>query len=573
MKRNRILIGFFAASTLWGMSNMLLSCTDWDDHYGDSGIMGSSNATLWENISSNAQFSNFAALLKQEGYDKVLNSDQTFTVWAPLDGTFNNDSLANLSDSKLKTQFIQNHIARSSYSASGSVNDQIYMMNEKRLNFKGNGSYTISNVEVEDPNISSSNGILHALGGLIPFRHNIYESLNSDIYPIDSLSDFYHSYDRKVLDESKSTAGPTVDGEMTYLDSVFDESNALYSMYAQYINREDSNYSMLIPTNQAWVKAKKEINPFYNYIGQYNYVKDIPSYFSSTVNNSALHLNIDANYLRDSIIHENLLRDLCYNNNRVGNRALSSLGNGESLNVDSLVSTTYSIIYHSDAEDLFNGAAKVEKSNGSIWITDSLRMRPWTSWNPLIKVEAESSKYQAAVFNGSVYSNHVSSTTQNSEVSGSVSQSYYAEVDPSSSATNPVLVMYLPSVRSTTYEIYVVFVPGNITNSNAEVLPNRFQASMGYNTTDGKLAEKVIGNNLENDPSKIDTLDLGEFTFPVSYYGISDIYPYLRISSRVTTSLSSKYSRTLRIDCILLVPKELDTYVKEHPEYKYYQGN
>ena len=33
-----------------------------------------------------------------------------------------------------------------------------------------------------------------------------------------------------------------------------------------------------------------------------------------------------------------------------------------------------------------------------------------------------------------------------------------------------------------------------------------------------------------------------------------------------------QYDRKLRIDCLILRPKELDDYLKEHPDYKYDTG-
>ena len=78
------------------------------------------------------------------------------------------------------------------------------------------------------------------------------------------------------------------------------------------------------------------------------------------------------------------------------------------------------------------------------------------------------------------------------------------------------------------------------------------------------------GNNyFDNIPTSIDTLYIGDFTFPVAYVGTGSYYPYIRFRSSVTNAQSSQYDRTLRIDCLILRPKELDTYCKENPEYKY----
>ena len=81
----------------------------------------------------------------------------------------------------------------------------------------------------------------------------------------------------------------------------------------------------------------------------------------------------------------------------------------------------------------------------------------------------------------------------------------------------------------------------------------------------------------QSDITKVDTVYVGDFTFPLCYFGtgISNITqasyaPYIRINSRATGKPNvSPYDRNLRIDYIMLVPKDLDNYIKEHPGYKY----
>ena len=43
--------------------------------------------------------------------------------------------------------------------------------------------------------------------------------------------------------------------------------------------------------------------------------------------------------------------------------------------------------------------------------------------------------------------------------------------------------------------------------------------------------------------------------------------PFLRVLSRVPVG-NAEFDRTVRIDRFFLLPKELDDYLKEHPDYK-----
>ena len=72
--------------------------------------------------------------------------------------------------------------------------------------------------------------------------------------------------------------------------------------------------------------------------------------------------------------------------------------------------------------------------------------------------------------------------------------------------------------------------------------------------------------NFLTNPNKVDTLDLGEVTFPTSYYGLGENYPFIRFESNPRRG---EHDRTLRIDCIILLPKELYERFLEDPNYKF----
>ena len=554
----------------------LTACADWDDHYdANRELLDTQQATIWENIQKNDNLSQFASLLKSVGYDAILNATQTYTVWAPVNGSFDYETVSALSSDRLKKEFVENHIARNNYPASGILDQRIYTLNEKMMHFGGSGDYSIQGVGINHANLASGNGVIHMLNGKIPFVQNIYESLNNYEFPIDSVSNFFHSYDVKKLNEQKSVQGPTVNGEITYLDSIFDEHNDLFSRYYAYINREDSNYSMIVPTNEAWNKAKEKVSQYFHYLSSFEFMEN-----TSTGNDKKkVTVNIkDVKYLQDSIVNLMLTGYLFYNNNIYDNKKLNTLKTGETLRCDSLYGTTETKIYSEDAARLFENARRVDMSNGAIWVTDSLRMRSWTAWNPEIVIEAETSSTQSSYVNVADVPEriYVASGTQNPEVPGTLSKESYIEVQPISSSTNPGIVFYLPDVRSTTYSMYIVMVPANITSTNREIKPNRFSVTLGYADESGKNEDNdrkwAVSSAFVTDSSKIDTVYLGDFTFPMAYIGTGSYYPYMRVNSAVTSRERANFDRTLRIDCVILRPKELDDYLKEHPDYKYDTG-
>ena len=178
----------------------------------------------------------------------------------------------------------------------------------------------------------------------------------------------------------------------------------------------------------------------------------------------------------------------------------------------------------------------------------------------------------------------------------------YLWVEPNGGFAKPELDVYLPDVLSTTYDFYCVFVPQNVEQGDSTAtLPNRVVFTLNYCDENGNLKDYVFKDESEenkqkfeayyeackipileenpkttfskpdnatmtafsNDVSKVDTLYLGEFTFPVSYYGLSGndkICPNIKITSPFSVfnkALLAGFSRDLRIAAIILKPKEL----------------
>ena len=555
------------------------ACSDWDDHYeAETSLLPSQKESLWESIKSNAELTQFAALVERVGYDKALGESQAYTIWAPKNGAtgFDVATLSALNDSVLLNEFIKNHISRANTLATGQLTDQrVFMLNKKVMYLNGNSTYKIQGINLSTPNIATGNGTLHLLDGMIPFTPNIYESLDTANHQIDSIAKYFRKYHRYEIDKSQSIVGPAKNGELTYIDTVFYEGNTLYSLYNAYINREDSSYTMILPSNAAWEEAKANISQYFNYIPKFQVLESVQS--TAGQRDSTYYVTLRSpEQLKDSMVNRMLVQNLFYNNNIYDNKKLKTLQTGELPQCDSLFSThkknsEYDVkIYKEDAQELFKGATRIDKSNGAVWLTDHLNMRPWTTWNPEIRIEAESG---SAILK-STYCTFDRPTiavgTQNPEVKGHVSNNSYLVANPEYDGAHPDIYFNLPNIRSTEYCIYIVTVPANITRVGADTIRHRLQVDINYAQASGSRKNQSLGNEFYNDSRIVDTVYVGNFTFPVAYYGTGDYKPYLRIRSRVTSK--DPWDDKLRIDCIILRPKALDDYLKAHPDYKYDRG-
>ena len=129
-----------------GMAASFTACSDWNDHYENAAEGGAASGTLWQQLKANPQLSDFCEVLEQTkvyrmhkktpvSYADLLNSGQAFTVMAPVNNSFNKDSLLQLvqtvaGDSSVEKSFVQNHIVRSMVS-SGPYSVRMLMMNLK----------------------------------------------------------------------------------------------------------------------------------------------------------------------------------------------------------------------------------------------------------------------------------------------------------------------------------------------------------------------------------------------------------------------------------------------------------
>ncbi len=574
------------------------SCSDFSDYNKEvADAAPAASQTLWQNIQQDGQLSDFASLLQKVGYDSILNASQYYTVWAPLNGTYDASVFQSLDKDALLRQFVNNHIANYSHRASGIFNERILMRNEKSYDFTGNGTFTFDGVTLNAANLPSNNGIMHTLNGVANFYPNLYEFITDSqlnkSYGIDSVSNFFRRYETSYLDTEHSVTGPIVDGLQTYVDSVIITENTLWNSLNFKMSSEDSTYTMLVPTNKAWNSTYNKIKNSFNYISTTKAQAFIPDARKgaegATIATNPQSVTIDASMLADSLATRYITRYLSFSNNNGYNRWL--VGEPTYLGRDTLYTTTRQKL-SSPQNLLAQTVAEVKMSNGVARVVDSIAVAPWETYNPELFYSAVSSYNLARVATGTMSSvqitgNNVDPAKVN--LQDSYSSDYrYLWVEPSGNYSKPEVNIYLNDVLSTTYEIYCIFVPENVdkTKSAVETKPNRVIFTLNYCDRSGNLKEEVfLDENQDaeafrtkykltntatnkntiyaftNDTSKVDTLFVGEFTFPVCYEGLGDGYcPNIKITSpfsAVTGNVRNDFTRDLRIAGILLKPKEL----------------
>lgn len=565
---NNILVkgGFWGVAALFGVT----ACSD--DHFDiqTAGPVGSK--TIWQNIEEQPQLDSLAMILsrtvvmKDENdqksvltYAELLNQSQSFTVFAPLNGTYNAKQyidLLNEADNlkasgteegkaqalalryTVSNQFAGNHIARFNYESNQSAQD-VRMLNSKLCEFNA-GDKLFNGVSLSSDEYNASNGTMHVLNGQSPFRNNIYDFMEND----SRFSDIYAYLSDPLIEtrefsESQSTQGAmNENGEMIYVDSVYVTHNEVLDYCGALISNEDSLYIAMIPTNEAWKEAIETLKPYLNYADEYGYDTQ-----NRVVNNSYFgQTQTFTQEERDSLFEYNakmmLAQSMFVNPSTFDgiDTSDSAAVISHALSADSLIATNYVIYYNptpGQQNPIFNPAVPTRASNGYIFPLEHFKTDPRYVW----MTETEFSPSGSYMF-GQNLANYSTITltdaNRNTEIEGAEDVDYIVRFEKSGSMS---LYFGMPSnLLSGEYKISAVMAPSAILLNYAESEEAQdeeieFDATIetDYNQT---MGQRVTG--LTVSPEKVDTVVLWEnFKFERAYYGLPEevsSFPVLRLS-------------------------------------------
>ena len=601
-----------------------------DDHFDISpDVLG--EKTIWQNIQDNSQLTQYADILKNvyysqteekttsETYADLLNNDQTFTVWAPADGKFDYDYYKQLLTSgnrdsiyKVEKELIRNNMTRYAHILNGQDSVKLDLYNEKAawLNYD---KATFKGQKISTPNIPASNGVLHIMDGIAAYQPNIYEYMASRS-DLDSINTFIKSYQKTEFDENASTQGPTVNGQVTWVDSITFISNDYTSYYiGAYLNREDSNYVMILPTNTAWDNTLAKTQQYYKFKQTYNqtiYTQteqgNDTSYVSTTTFTPEELDSLTNLYSKNAIC-----QDLVFNANWQYERTpISSIDDIRALDTrgDSLRSTSGTKFKHTGTlnetnknftveadnfADMFGNSDPIEVSNGQVYVVDQWNL-PTTVFAPVIDRSATTifenadnncidSDIQWTYINLSFIEEDQDGNQQVVQVDSTYKYSYL-QMGAKTATSNPGAYFKLRNVLSCKYDIFAV-IGYNMSDNKR----NKFRAYLYYDTPTGRItkdSEATLKNpeadaidakgaslkgtnyfvnhlpygNYKNGVPNVeltDTICLArDFEFPISYNGMTDAYPTLYLKSNFASTEKELYSRNIWVNAIILKPKD-----------------
>lgn len=229
----------------------------WDEHVqsGDEAVTNS----LMTAIQASPNLSKFAELLVKSGYDKVISSSKTYTVWAPSDAALATLDPAIIADSAKLKLFVANHISNQSFLTG--AERRVKMLNNKFNTFTAT---RFDSANITTANLYAGNGVYHVIDKFVPRLDNIWEFINTTT-EAPMMKAFLLSLNRTVFDPTNATqigVDPltglpkydTATGLVTrnyFLDSVLNVSD------------ESRQFTMILLTDAAYTTEFNKLKPWF----------------------------------------------------------------------------------------------------------------------------------------------------------------------------------------------------------------------------------------------------------------------------------------------------------------------
>ena len=596
-----------------------------DDHF-DITSDTASKQTIWKTIQNDERLSNFADILQSVYYSKneqkatpetyadLLNNTQTFTVWAPVNDSFDYAYYKGLIESgirdsiyKVEMELIRNNMTRYSRSAIGNGSVKVNLLNSKSawLNFDEG---TFQGIAMTEPNVRVSNGALHILAHPTKYLPNLYEYMGTR-EDLSGINDFIKKFQKTEFNEYASTQGPTIDGKITWVDSVTSTSNDYSNYYiGAYLEREDSNYVMVLPTNTAWNAVLEKTQQYFKMKKSYKqeFHTTTETGDDAKYEKEKVFTDEELDSIMDFYSKDVICRNLVFNANWQYKRSpISTLDDIKKLDEkgDSLYSTAgrkfkktgtlnpgnpLSVIEIDSYAEMFGNEDPVTLSNGSAYIVDQYPY-PYNIYAPTLdqlQMEWPDSKtinVNRSGFYTQTYIDPVVTIGEGDEkydvqTDSTFKYTFYKVVNRSSTS-NPKIDFKLSNVLSCKYDVFIVF------NYNTDLeKPSKFSVSISYDTEKKREKNQKLRNPNEdaveygsgsslyntynfvnrnvhlNDNGNVDFTDTicvaKDFEFPISYYGLgNDAYPVIEIENK-SKSTEKQYCREFWVNSIILKPKE-----------------
>lgn len=254
LKINKLLI----CAVLSGI--FFTGCQKWDDHNAITEAALKKN--LSEQIKENPELSKFSELLVKSGFDKVVASSKTFTVYAPTNAALAGLDASILNDSARLSSFVGNHIATQTYFTTGIIGQQrVLMLNGKYQNLLNK---TIDEATIVQADKFASNGVLQVIDKMLPVLSNGWETLKNNTDIPDAQKTYMMSLFQNVFDPTNAVqigVNPAT-GTPIYQPGTDSIQTNVFWHKVYDLRDESKQFTLFVLTNAAWENELNKFKPF-----------------------------------------------------------------------------------------------------------------------------------------------------------------------------------------------------------------------------------------------------------------------------------------------------------------------
>lgn len=243
-----------------------------DEHLQVTNIDNTIN--LLEKIGEQTNLSKFNEFVKTTGYDKVLASSQSYTVWAPTNDALVSLDAAIIADPVKLKDFVANHIALTSIAASKGITDTI------KANLL-NGKYAmVIGANFEEAAIVGAgkfvkNGALFVIDKPVPTKQSVWDyMLNSTDAPLQTT--YISNLSALVIDTPKATIiGYNSTGNPIFAPNPpMISRNSYWSTVAD-LRAENQQFTFFMLQNAGYNAETAKLTPYFSIANQYTVVRDL----------------------------------------------------------------------------------------------------------------------------------------------------------------------------------------------------------------------------------------------------------------------------------------------------------
>jgi uncharacterized surface protein with fasciclin (FAS1) repeats len=240
-----------------------------------SEIVNVDNTTdLFQKIAAQPNLSKFADYVRSTGYDKLLSSSQTYTVWAPTNDALTTLDAAIVSDPIKLKDFVANHIGLTANPAPKGITDtvKVLLQNKKYATMVGP---TFEEAAIVGAPAFVKNGALYVIDKAVPTKLNVWDfMLSSTDAPIQT--NYIANLSTQVID----TANAIIIGYNALGNPIFAPNPPMVSRNTYWnsvadLRTESQQYTFFMLQDATFNTERNRLEPYYPNGGAFILVRDL----------------------------------------------------------------------------------------------------------------------------------------------------------------------------------------------------------------------------------------------------------------------------------------------------------